>query len=359
MNGIVAWFARNSVAANLLMFIFFAGGLFGYSAMEREMFPVVKVSGASVSVAWTGASPRDIEDQIVTRIEEAVADINGLDRITSTSAEGFGTVNIRGRDLVSFVDDARARVEREVGQLDFDDFVAETSFNTGAGLQAGNPDINPEQAWVGEVAIEQRFWGKGALVLTWRHFELKDVVDSAPVFDGAGGVFDAPGNIGDGSKDEFAISGTLPLEKLGWKGAELRASATWRESKVTDPTTGRTREISGLRPLSWEAHFTHDLPQWRMNWGLDVYGASRESFYRVDQITDEKVKSYVELFVEYRPKPDLSVRAELSNLTERGLRNTRRSFAGPRSTGALSFIDDRDVQFGRMVYVRVRKTFGS
>ena len=57
MNGIVAWFARNSVAANLLMFIFFAGGVFGYSSMEREMFPVVKVSGASVSVAWTGASP--------------------------------------------------------------------------------------------------------------------------------------------------------------------------------------------------------------------------------------------------------------------------------------------------------------
>ena len=85
MNGIVAWFARNSVAANLLMFIFFAGGVFGYSAMEREMFPVVKVSGASVSVAWTGASPRDIEDHIVTRIEEAVADINGLD-VTGTDA---------------------------------------------------------------------------------------------------------------------------------------------------------------------------------------------------------------------------------------------------------------------------------
>ena len=115
MNGIVAWFARNSVAANLLMFIFFAGGLFGYSAMEREMFPVVKVSGASVSVAWTGASPRDIEDQIVTRIEEAVADINGLDRITSTSSEGFGTVNIRGRDDIdmdTFLDEVKLRVDQ-------------------------------------------------------------------------------------------------------------------------------------------------------------------------------------------------------------------------------------------------------
>lgn len=115
MNGIVAWFARNSVAANLLMFIFFAGGAFGYSAMEREMFPVVKVSGASVSVAWTGASPRDIEDQIVTRIEEAVADIDGLDRVTSTASEGFGVVNVRGRDDIDmnvFLDEVKLRVDQ-------------------------------------------------------------------------------------------------------------------------------------------------------------------------------------------------------------------------------------------------------
>jgi multidrug efflux pump subunit AcrB len=115
MKGIVAWFARNSVAANLLMFIFFAGGVLGYTSMEREMFPVVKVSGASVSVAWTGASPRDIEDQIVTRIEEAVADINGLDRVTSVASEGFGVVNVRGRDDIdmdTFLDEVKIRVDQ-------------------------------------------------------------------------------------------------------------------------------------------------------------------------------------------------------------------------------------------------------
>lgn len=115
MNGIVSWFARNAVAANLLMLVAFAGGVFGYSAMEREMFPVVKVSGASVSVAWNGASPRDIEEQIVTRIEEAVASINGLDRITSIASEGFGVVNIRGRDDVDmdvFLDEIKIRVDQ-------------------------------------------------------------------------------------------------------------------------------------------------------------------------------------------------------------------------------------------------------
>ena len=97
MSGIVAWFARNAVAANLLMIVAFVGGVFGYTKMEQEMFPVVNVAGASVSVAWNGASPQDVEEQIVTRIEEAVADINGLDRITSIANEGFGVVNIKGR----------------------------------------------------------------------------------------------------------------------------------------------------------------------------------------------------------------------------------------------------------------------
>lgn len=115
MNGIVSWFARNAVAANLLMIIFFAGGLFGYSAMEREMFPVVKVTGASVTVVWNGASPRDIEEQIVTRIEESVSSINGLDRITSIASEGMGVVNIKGRDDIDmdvFLDEIKIRVDQ-------------------------------------------------------------------------------------------------------------------------------------------------------------------------------------------------------------------------------------------------------
>ena len=116
MSGIVAWFARNAVAANLLMIVAFVGGIFGYTRMEQEMFPVVNITGASVSVAWNGASPQDVEEQIVTRIEEAVADLNGLDRITSIASEGFGVVNIKGRDDVDmeiFVKD----VERRVNQI--------------------------------------------------------------------------------------------------------------------------------------------------------------------------------------------------------------------------------------------------
>ncbi len=115
MMGMVSWFARNAVAANLLMIVAFLGGIYGYNKMEREMFPVVAVAGASVSVTWNGASPQDVEEQIITRIEEAVADIDGLDRITSIGRESFGVVNIRGRDdidMVEFIDEIKLRVDQ-------------------------------------------------------------------------------------------------------------------------------------------------------------------------------------------------------------------------------------------------------
>ena len=115
MNGIVAWFAKNSVAANLLMIVAFIGGVISYNRMEQKMFPVVPVAGASVSVSWQGASPQDVEEQIITRIEAVVADIDGLDRITSIANEGFGVVNIRGRDdidMIEFLDEIKLRVDQ-------------------------------------------------------------------------------------------------------------------------------------------------------------------------------------------------------------------------------------------------------
>lgn len=248
----------------------------------------------------------------------------------------------------------RFRYERVVGQLDFDDFVADSSPNRG-GLAVGNPDLSPEQAWVTEAAIERRFWTKGAVVLTVRHSKLTDVIDRAPIFAG-GAYFDAPSNIGDGTKDELILNATLPLDAI-LKGAQLRGESTWRRSEVEDPTTHEDREISNLRPLEWEAHFTHDLPQYRTSWGVDVYGAWRQTSYRFDEIYTDKLKTYVIVFAEWKPRPELTVRTELGNATERGFRHIDTRYGGPRNTSPIAYIDDSDIQFGRTLLLRIRKTF--
>jgi hypothetical protein len=66
----------------------------------------------------------------------------------------------------------------------------------------------------------------------------------------------------------------------------------------------------------------------------------------------------VALFAEYKPRSDLVVRVELDNATERGFRHTLVDYAGPRNVKPETNLDDRDIQFGRMIYLRIRKSFG-
>ncbi|MBL8553720.1 MAG: TonB-dependent receptor [Phenylobacterium sp.] len=264
----------------------------------------------------------------------------------------------------------RLRLEREVGQLNFDDFVATSNVASTGTLSAGNPDLTPQQAWVFEAAAERRFWGSGALVLTVRHFELSDVVDRVPVLGPTGAILaDAPGNIGSGVKDEYTLSLTLPLDRLGVRGAQFRGYATRRRTRVVDPLTGLKREISVTRPaevrdgsqngpVSWEAHFTQDLPAIRTVWGADVIGAFRERTFRLNEIETRKVSATVLLFAEYKAASDLTLRVEAQAMNQRNARRIREVYVGPRSRGVLDYTDVRNLEWGGSLFFRVRKTFG-
>lgn len=253
----------------------------------------------------------------------------------------------------------RARVERSVGQLNFDDFVAGADFTSGTGVTAGNPNLDPEQAWVFEGALEQRFWKTGAVTLTFRHSELKDVIDRGPVFLPTGQVFDQPTNIGDGTKDELIATFTLPSDRFGWKGGLLRGELNKRWSDVTDPTTFTSRPISRLRPLEWEAHFSQDLPQYGLAAGWDLYGGWSQTSYRYNYISDVKLhNAYFITWLEKRLQPQTVLRVEVQNWSERGIRINVQQYDGPRSTGRLDYTDDRDLIPGRAIWFRVRHTFG-
>jgi multidrug efflux pump subunit AcrB len=84
---------RNSVAANLLMFVIFIGGALGVLRMKQEIFPEFDLDMVTISVPYPGASPTEVEQGIVLAAEEAVRGVDGVKRVTSRSSENMGTVS--------------------------------------------------------------------------------------------------------------------------------------------------------------------------------------------------------------------------------------------------------------------------
>ncbi|MEE3331099.1 MAG: efflux RND transporter permease subunit [Myxococcota bacterium] len=94
MKPIIAWFARNSVAANLLMFVLIGGGVAGSFRVQMKAFPDVDVPIIQVAVPYLGAAPEEVEAGVCIRIEEEVQGITGIKRLTSSAAEGACGVSI-------------------------------------------------------------------------------------------------------------------------------------------------------------------------------------------------------------------------------------------------------------------------
>jgi len=253
----------------------------------------------------------------------------------------------------------RARAEREVGQLKFDDFVASPQVASTGNVLSGNPDLAPEQAWVGEVAVERRVLDKGAAVVTFRRAELRNVIDRIPILSDRGvALADAPGNLAGGRKTELALSLTTPIDLRGLRRAQIRGEAVWRWSDVLDPLTGRRRDISGLHPVDWEVHFTQELPQAKARWGLDVTGGSRERYFRLSEVETRKLTPSVTLFTEWRPRAQTIVSVEAQGLTSHHVQRIREVYVGPRSQARRDYVDVRRLRWGGAVYVRVRRVFG-
>ena len=91
----IAWFARNDVAANLLLVTVVLGGLYSLTQnLAFEVFPDADPDVISVFVPLRGATPEDVELGVAMRIEEAVHELEGVEKITSRSVEGSTTVQI-------------------------------------------------------------------------------------------------------------------------------------------------------------------------------------------------------------------------------------------------------------------------
>ena len=113
-GGIIGWFARNHVAANLLMFLIIGGGIWGLLVVKKESFPEFNFGQITVRVPYLGAAPQEVEEGVVIKIEEAIKSIQGIRRIDSLAFEGMGQVVIEveeGYDTADVTDEIKLAVD--------------------------------------------------------------------------------------------------------------------------------------------------------------------------------------------------------------------------------------------------------
>jgi multidrug efflux pump subunit AcrB len=113
-EALISWFARNAVAANLLMFILLVGGFYTVFTIKKEIQPRLETNFVNVSVPFLGATPLDVEEGVVIKIEEAVQDIEGIEEVVSTASRGFGSVQIEVHadyEVTEVMDEIKNRVD--------------------------------------------------------------------------------------------------------------------------------------------------------------------------------------------------------------------------------------------------------
>ncbi|MCG9630310.1 efflux RND transporter permease subunit [Vibrio sp. Isolate30] len=113
-KGIIAWFAQNSVAANLLMFGVILVGLFSVDGLRKEAFPSLEPDIVTVSVTYDSGDPVQAEEGIAMKIEEALETVSGIKHITSISDSSGSHVSIEKEtnyDLDTLLDDVKTKVD--------------------------------------------------------------------------------------------------------------------------------------------------------------------------------------------------------------------------------------------------------
>ncbi|MFS4483838.1 efflux RND transporter permease subunit [Hyunsoonleella sp. 2307UL5-6] len=115
MRKLIAYFIKHSVAVNVVVLAFLIFGVFGAIKLKSSFFPLVDSKNINITVTYPGASPQEVEEGIILKIEDNLKGLNGVDRVTSTSRENSGSINVeieKGRDIDFMLLEVKNAVDR-------------------------------------------------------------------------------------------------------------------------------------------------------------------------------------------------------------------------------------------------------
>ena len=245
-------------------------------------------------------------------------------------------------------------VKRTVAQLDFYDFISFGELSTNR-VNGGNADLVPQRTWEFHGTVEHALLGDGLFKLDFGHDLVSMLQDRVLICDEQGNnCFDAPGNLGSGTRDFAALTLDAPLGKL-WKGLRAKLTGTLQRTRVDDPITGQKRKWSGFYP-DWQWDLTVRRDAGPISYGFEVFDNQKFTFYRTDEFdTNFNGAPAWNAFVEYRPGARTSLTLNLDHTF--GKRN-RLLFSPNRAEPDVILNEYRERDQHISVGLTLKQTFG-
>lgn len=248
----------------------------------------------------------------------------------------------------------RASLERQVGQLDFNDFASSAELANNR-IDAGNADLVPERNWRLSGVVERTFMTDGRLRFTVNYDAVELVQDRVPVQLG----LDAPGNLGDGRRISAETVIDLPLRSFGVPGGRFNLTWLVQDSSVEDPYTLTDRRFSQQTPWTVVANFRQDLAEHGLAWGVSYFADGGNRAYRRTETDEFNFEPHnIGLFVEHKPADDLVITLSANNVLDRQITRDRIFYSPDRSSPAPVASETRERNQGTTIRLGIKRTFG-
>jgi len=256
------------------------------------------------------------------------------------------------------------RAERQVAQLNFNDFATSVDVTVGNQVDAGNADLVPEKKTTLSALIRHKFLERGSIQFLGEYQLVDDTQDLVPITirDAGGNItaqFDGTGNIGKSKRWNGELEITLPFNWLtgsvGITGLEARYVGHYHGSRVTDPVTGFNRRISTRPQWHQQWDLRHDLTQFGLVYGasFNVQPANKAYFFNEIRRQKEGVRS--SLFVEYTKFAVGTIRLQVTDSAN--FERDRFIYAGTRNSGQITQIVNRDRFLDPLIQLSVSGKF--
>ena len=237
----------------------------------------------------------------------------------------------------------RLLIEKFVRQMSFTDFVATNDAeDEDSNILSGNRNLRPDYWWNYNLLAEYRLPNDtGVVSANLYHHRHKDFLQRIDVSSEEGEVKSAAGNIGNGDMVVFEVKGSVRLNFLDLPDVLVTTTANVQDSWVTDPFLGITRRFNNFNRGRFDIGFRHDLPQRRINWGLEMRNRFEGNIKRwdIDDIEDDHSDPYFTGFLELIAFDDITLRFDVRNMTDIDMCRDRTRYVGHIAANVLEEIE--------------------